>query len=106
MFYLRQNSASQQTILAFVGLAFFCTVFAAGSDAIGNRESKTENSTIVSNSVTIPAGVYVPLQRTLNDAPQISVATFLLDECPVTNAEFLAFVAANPKWRRSQVSRL
>jgi formylglycine-generating enzyme required for sulfatase activity len=56
--------------------------------------------------VRIPAGVYVPLFRTIKDAPQVNVAAFLLDERPVTNAEFLAFVTAVPKWRRSQVSRL
>jgi formylglycine-generating enzyme required for sulfatase activity len=56
--------------------------------------------------VSIPSGNYVPLQRTLKDAAQIDVAAFFLDESPVTNAEFLAFVTANPKWRRSQVSGL
>src|ERR1035437_571648 len=56
--------------------------------------------------VRIPAGVYVPLIRTAKDAAQINVATFLLDERPVTNAEFLAFVTAQPHWPRSQVSRL
>ena len=56
--------------------------------------------------VTIPAGVYVPLQRSTKDAPEVRVAAFLLDTRPVTNAEFLAFVTAHPKWRRSQVSRL
>lgn len=56
--------------------------------------------------VTIPAGTYVPLQRSEKDAPAVPVAAFLLDERPVTNAEFLAFVIAVPKWRRSQVSPL
>ncbi len=54
----------------------------------------------------IPAGVYVPLLRTEKDAARVEVPAFLLDERPVTNAEYLAFVTANPKWRRSQVSRL
>jgi len=54
----------------------------------------------------IPAGVYVPLLRTTKDAAQVPVASFLLDALPVTNAEFLAFVTANPKWRRSVVSPL
>jgi len=54
----------------------------------------------------IPAGAYVPLQRSVTDAPSVPVASFLLDERPVTNAEYLAFVTAVPKWRRSQVSRL
>jgi formylglycine-generating enzyme required for sulfatase activity len=56
--------------------------------------------------IAIPAGTYVPLQRTTKDAAQVVVAAFSLDELPVTNAEFVAFVTANPKWRRSQVSRL
>lgn len=69
---------------------------------IENRKSKIENSSMV----TIPAGVYAPLLRTTKDAAAVPVASFLLDAAPVTNAEFLAFVMANPKWRRSQVSRL
>ncbi|MDP2137368.1 MAG: formylglycine-generating enzyme family protein, partial [Candidatus Didemnitutus sp.] len=34
------------------------------------------------------------------------VAAFALDEFAVTNAQFLAFVVANPKWRRAQVAHL
>ena len=59
-----------------------------------------------SSMVTIPAGAFVPLTRATNEAPQVAVAAFLLDEYPITNAEFLAFVTAIPKWRRSQVSSL
>lgn len=54
----------------------------------------------------IPAGAYVPLLRSTKDAAQVAVAAFLLDARPVTNAEFHAFVTANPKWQRSQVSKL
>jgi formylglycine-generating enzyme required for sulfatase activity len=56
--------------------------------------------------VLIPAGDYVPLLRSKTDPERVPVAAFLLDAQPVTNAEFLAFVAANPKWRRSRVSPL
>lgn len=56
--------------------------------------------------VAIPAGVYVPLLRGTKDAPQVAVAAFRLAVRPVTNADYLAFVTANPKWRRSQVSKL
>lgn len=59
-----------------------------------------------SRMVRIPAGTYEPFSVGPRDAKQEQVAAFLLDEYPVTNAEFLAFVQANPKWRRSQVSRL
>jgi formylglycine-generating enzyme len=36
----------------------------------------------------------------------VQVAPFYLDRYPVTNQQFLEFVRANPKWRRSKVKRL
>ena len=54
----------------------------------------------------IPAGTYLPLNRSPKDLEKIPVAAFWLAELPVTNAEFLAFVRAHPKWQRSKVSRL
>jgi len=56
--------------------------------------------------ITVPAGIYLPLFRTARDPVQVAVNAFQLDENPVTNAEFLAFVTAHPRWRREQVSRL
>ncbi len=57
-------------------------------------------------SVLIPAGKYRPLFRGKDDAKEVSVRAFRLDATPVTNGEFLEFVRAVPKWRRSQVNRL
>jgi formylglycine-generating enzyme required for sulfatase activity len=54
----------------------------------------------------VPGGKYAPLFRGEKDAKEITVAPFLLDERPVTNGEFLAFVRENPRWQRSQVKRL
>ncbi len=56
--------------------------------------------------VAIPAGTYVPLLRDQAGPAQVPVAAFYLDERPVTNGEFLAFVRANPTWRRSRVAPL
>jgi formylglycine-generating enzyme required for sulfatase activity len=56
--------------------------------------------------VLIPAGSYAPLLRDKNEPASVAVPAFRLDVRPVTNAEFLAFVTANPKWRRSRVSPL
>lgn len=56
--------------------------------------------------IEIPAGNYVPLFTSPADPVTIAVPAFCLDEQPVTNGEFLAFVQANPKWRRSNVSPL
>lgn len=54
----------------------------------------------------IPGGTWTPLYRSTRDPAVITVSRFLLDERPVTNGEFLAFVTAHPQWRRSQVSPL
>lgn len=56
--------------------------------------------------VRIPAGAYVPILRGKDEPERVAVPAFLLDARPVTNADFLAFVQANPKWRRTTVSPL
>lgn len=53
--------------------------------------------------VLIPAGTYTPLLRGQNDPETVPVASFWMDTRAVTNGEFLEFVRANPKWRRSAV---
>ena len=52
--------------------------------------------------VTLPAGTYRPLYGLPGDAPT-AVAAFRLDRDPATRGEFLAFVRANPQWRRGAV---
>lgn len=54
--------------------------------------------------VTIPAGSYTPLLQS-QDGPS-AVAAFSLDPYAVTNAQYLAFVTVQPRWRRSHVSPL
>lgn len=53
--------------------------------------------------VWIPAGTYEPLYTSEGEQ---EVAGFFLDETPVTNAEYLEFVRANPRWRRSRAPRI
>jgi formylglycine-generating enzyme required for sulfatase activity len=56
--------------------------------------------------VLVPAGRYTPLFRAEKDPKDIPVPAFFLEVLPVTNGDYLEFVRANPKWRRSQVKRL
>jgi formylglycine-generating enzyme required for sulfatase activity len=70
---------------------------------IGLRESASNS---LPGMVLIPAGTYLPLIRDQSDPERVPVAPFWLDEHPITNGEFLAFVRANPRWRRSGVSPL
>ena len=81
---------------AFFVLVFFC--------ASGRAEDATGSAP--PSMVRIPAGAYVPILRGKDDADRVPVRAFWLDAHPVTNAEFLEFVRANPRWRRSVVSAL
>jgi formylglycine-generating enzyme len=54
----------------------------------------------------IPDGVYRPLFRAGAEPKEVPVKAFCLDVQPVTTADFLKFVRANPAWRRSHVKRL
>ncbi len=56
--------------------------------------------------VELPAGVYHPLFRAPSELKNVPVQAFYLDILPVTCGEYLEFVRANPRWRRSQVPRL
>ena len=55
--------------------------------------------------VRIPDGVYRPFYLAPNDPKEVPVKAFCLDILPVTNGDFLKFVRAHPRWRRSQVKR-
>jgi formylglycine-generating enzyme required for sulfatase activity len=54
----------------------------------------------------IPAGMYHPHFRSESDPKEVRVKSFHLDILPVTNAGFLEFVRANPRWQRSQVKKI
>jgi formylglycine-generating enzyme len=56
--------------------------------------------------IKIPAGVFTPLMRNAGEPKSVPVGEFYLESTPVTNAQYLEFVQANPKWQRSRVSRL
>ncbi|HEX5870052.1 MAG TPA: formylglycine-generating enzyme family protein, partial [Longimicrobium sp.] len=51
----------------------------------------------------IPGGSYTPLF--INGRPSVRVDAFALDRHPVTRAEYLAFVRAQPRWQRGRVAR-
>jgi formylglycine-generating enzyme required for sulfatase activity len=91
----RQTKTRFATV--FVGVLAF---WSCGSVAERPAEHSSPGMALV------PAGRYTPLFRGEKEPKEIPVQAFLLDVLPVTNNEFLDFVRANPKWRRSQVKRL
>ncbi len=56
--------------------------------------------------VRVGPGILRPVYPPSPEETELPVAAFWLDRLPVTNAEFLAFVQAHPRWRRGTLPRL
>ncbi len=87
------------TRLAFVLIAGLALL-------IPNQAPHASATTGPERMICLPQGLYRPLYRAGNEAKEVMVQAFWLDIYPVTNADFLEFVRANPRWGRSQVKRL
>lgn len=68
-------------------------------------ESKSALS-IYPKMILMPGGYYLPLFKDGGGPNKEFVKTFLMDQRPITNAEYLEFVKANPEWRKSKVKRI
>ena len=94
-------------IIVFIGGFFFLMVSCDKANTLTSTKTSSENIdqevTITPDvkMVLIKAGEYQPFYG--EDSTLVKVDDFLLDERPVTNAEFLDFVKKNPKWKRSNV---
>ncbi len=62
------------------------------------------NANCQSKMVAIKGGTYIPLYG--RDSLKVAIADFYMDVYPVTNQQFVKFVAQNPKWKRSKVIAL
>ena len=60
----------------------------------------------VARHVTLPAAEFSSTLPQGQGQSTVAIRTFQLDQRPVTNAEFLDFVRANPQWRRDRVAAL
>ncbi|MDF1838040.1 MAG: formylglycine-generating enzyme family protein [Planctomycetota bacterium] len=56
--------------------------------------------------IAVPQGNHRPMYPGKNEPEVVIVPAFQLEATPVTNAQFLAFVWDQPKWRRGQVKSL
>lgn len=54
--------------------------------------------------VNIKGGRYIPLYG--RDSTVVAVQDFQIDKYPVSNAQFLKFLKANPQWQKSNVLKL
>ncbi|HLP77129.1 MAG TPA: SUMF1/EgtB/PvdO family nonheme iron enzyme, partial [Candidatus Paceibacterota bacterium] len=91
---LRASSGIRRFCVRCGLLAVVCWTFALLTDAAP------------ADMILVPNGTYRPIFRSATEAKEVPVNAFFLDTSPVTVANFLAFVRANPRWQRSQVKRL
>ncbi len=73
-------------------------VLLIGYSSFGKINLKASN-----NVILVKGGFYCPLFKSDNDSSKQFIHAFYIDQNPVTNEEYLKFVKANPKWRRSMV---
>ncbi len=65
----------------------------------------TASSVDHKNMVKIPDGKFTPFYKK-KDQNEVFVKSFYMDVYAVTNAEYLIFIKANPKWSKSNISKL
>jgi formylglycine-generating enzyme len=73
----------------------------AGGEGAARSADATSAPAAATATVVVPAGSYTPLYSP--ESGQVRVESFRIQSHQVTRGQFAAFVAANPRWRRSQV---
>lgn len=91
--------------MTFVRSLKFCLTLSliTGLSDLG-AAGANDPATTKSPMADIPAGGYIPLYTT--DKTPRQVAAFRIDIQSVSKRQFLAFVTAHPKWRRSNVASI
>lgn len=88
------NKQHPQKAMKHVLLILICFCFSSW-------EIAAQNST---NMVFVEGGNFMPFYASSDDST--FVRSFYIDKYPVTNAQYLAFVEENLKWRRSQIKTI
>lgn len=60
-------------------------------------------TTVSANPIWIEGGSFYPAVRLQSSLEPVQVAAFYLDQQPVSESRYLAFVQQQPRWQRSQV---
>ena len=90
----------RQRLAAMLGMS----LLVGGIAGRGGAQAATRESAGAWRHVGV--GRFTPMYNAGVPKEGIPVAPFDLATAPVTNARFLAFVTAQPEWRRSRVARV
>lgn len=63
-------------------------------------------ATLTGDRAKVPGATFETILPPAPGVNSVTVPAFEFDRTPVTNAQFAAFVAANPRWRRDRVARV
>lgn len=55
---------------------------------------------------TVGPGVHRPVYPSTPEEKEVPMPAFLLDRLPITNAQYLEFVRAHPRWRKGSVPKV
>jgi formylglycine-generating enzyme len=91
----------------FVLLSAACLAWGAAVSGSQARDGSARRASFGGLPVVkIGSGRFTPLYRPAPDVTDVAVPAFWLMTRPVTNADFLAFVAEHPEYRRSAIARV
>lgn len=90
-------------ILIHVLLGWALLSVLTGCTTVSTEEKVVPDSSVRGHDVaTIPSGTYKPFFAGKNDLKEVELASFFINKRPVTNAQYLEFIKANPTWRKSK----
>lgn len=78
-------------------------IAALPSSEAASTQRSADRSTL---QLTIPTGTFESVLPPAPGVKQVTVKGFQIDHTPVTNEQFLRFVAKHPQWRRDNVARV
>lgn len=102
----RQRAGGVAPTLVFTSLLMILVasglVAETPAEAPSGASAETPTGPVATDRVPVTGGTFDPILL-VGDRRTTTVESFLLNRSPVTNGEYLAFVRANPQWRRSEV---
>jgi formylglycine-generating enzyme required for sulfatase activity len=71
-----------------------------------NADARADTARGAVATARVPGATLTTILPPAPGVKSVRVAAFDVDRTPVTNAQFAAFVAGNPRWRRDRVARV